>query len=167
MKSQPWPPPNAMADLASDATHVSAPPPAASRMSRASQLASVATGFASDSAPGAASGKASLPRIHTLANILSACVNSSGPASQGCAALFRNARSNGASGAIPEDTATAAINIARHPRANIAALFALQPRANRPFAPALESPPADFELLSNSGSARATIASLSPKQALP
>ncbi|MFZ0392537.1 MAG: hypothetical protein WAL73_01745, partial [Terracidiphilus sp.] len=157
----------AMADLAPDATHVSATPEAASRMSRASELASVTTGFANGAASPEAPGTASLARIRTLANILSACVNSNGPASPGCAALFANARSNGASGALPEETATAAINIARNPHANIAALFALQPRANGPFAPALQSPPADFELLPNAQGAAATVASLSPARTAP
>lgn len=148
----------AKAGLAADPTHVSAPPETSSRMSRASELASATTGFASN----VASGKASQARIHTLANILSACVNSSGPASAGCAALFSNARSQG--GALPEDTATAAINIARHPHANIAALFALQPKANGPFTPALHTAPADFELLPNPETVATSVASLSPER---
>ncbi|HEY6466518.1 MAG TPA: hypothetical protein VIY69_11040 [Candidatus Acidoferrales bacterium] len=91
---------------------------------------------------------AQVPRskIHTLANILSACINSSAPTSISCTTLFNNARSNGASGTIPDDTATAAINIAQHPHANIAALFGLQPRLGAPFLPALASAPRDFEL---------------------
>jgi len=71
--------------------------------------------------------------IHTLANILSACINSEGPNSAGCVGLFSNARRSGADGAKPEDTATAAINIAQNPRANVAALYRLQPQAARPF----------------------------------
>ena len=155
----------AMADLAPDATHVSASPQAASRMGRtASELASVSTGFVQDAAGDGARMDAVPAKIRTLANILSACVNSSGPSSAGCATLFANARSNGASGAVPEETAVAAINIARHPRANVAPLFALQPKANGPFVPALQTAPSDFELLSNSDR---TLASLSPDGMLP
>jgi hypothetical protein len=154
----------AMTGTAADATHVSAAPETANRMGRAADLASVATGFAASPATGSNSSQV---RIHTLANILSACVNSSGPASLGCASLFANARKRGTSGDVPQDTATAAINIARNPHANVAALFALQPKANGPFAPALESPPADFELLSNPESVTATVASVPPERTLP
>lgn len=152
----------AMAEMATDATHVSAVAGTARRMERAAELASVTTGFASDGATRAVGSKASPARIHTLANILAACVNSTGPASAGCATLFDNARSNGASGTLPGDTATAAINMARHPRANVAALFALQPKMSGPFSPALESAPADFELLAGGESGAGAISSARP-----
>ena len=48
----------------------------------------------------------------------------------------------------PTDTATAAINIAHNPTANIAALYALS-TASPPFAPALTGAPNDFTIALN------------------
>jgi hypothetical protein len=48
-------------------------------------------------------------------------------------------------GAPPTDTATAAINIAHNPGANVASLYGLQPTAP-PFSPALTAEPNDFTL---------------------
>src|SRR5580698_1970006 len=59
--------------------------------------------------------------INTVADILAACVNSSGTSSSGCGTLFTNTTY----GTKPTDTATAAFNIAQHPGSNIPALFNL------------------------------------------
>ena len=59
--------------------------------------------------------------INTVADILAACVNSSGAGSSGCGTLFTNTTY----GTAPTDTATAAINLAQHPGANVPALFKL------------------------------------------
>ena len=75
--------------------------------------------------------------INTLANILAACVNSTGPASTPCSTLFSNATNNGVSA---PDTATAALNIAHNPGANVANLFGLQTPTS-PFQPSLPSTP--------------------------
>jgi hypothetical protein len=81
--------------------------------------------------------------INTLANILAACVNSTGPASTQCATLFANAlNSNGVS---PSDTATAALNIAHNPGANVGNLYGLQTPMS-PFQPPLTSAPNDFTI---------------------
>jgi len=134
----------AMAGMATDATHIvnSASSAVSNRFASAADLASITTGFA-NSGPDS---QAPPAKIHTLANILSACINSDSPSSAGCVSLFAHARSNGSSGIIPEDTATAAINIARNPHANVEALYRLQPRFSAPFQPALESAPSDFDL---------------------
>jgi hypothetical protein len=136
----------AMAGMAADATHVVSPDAAALEIANAADFANIATGVAYSALPSRPETQVPQTKIHTLANILSACINSSAPTSISCTALFRNARSNGTSGTTPDDTATAAINIARHPHANIAALFGLQPRLAAPFLPALASAPEDFEL---------------------
>ena len=80
--------------------------------------------------------------IDTLANILAACINSAGPASTACAALFSNAK-NGSN--TPTDTAAAAINIAHNPGANIAALYGLQ-TGSAAFQPMLSAAPNDFTI---------------------
>ena len=59
--------------------------------------------------------------INTIADILAACVNSTGTSSSGCATLFSNTTYSTA----PTDTATAAINIAQHPGANVGTLLGL------------------------------------------
>ncbi len=130
----------AMVGSATDPTHVSGSetPEASTGVANASMLASVATGFANSKVPRA--------KIHTLANILAACINSSTPTSGSCNTLFTNARSYGATGTIPGDTAAAALNIARNPDANVSALYALQANLSPPFLPALKSAPPDFAL---------------------
>jgi len=114
-------------------------------------------GFA-NSGPGS---KVPQAKIQMLANILSVCINSDSPTSAGCKTLFANARSFGSSGIVPEDTATAAINIARNPHANIAVLYGLQPKLSAPFQPALESAPPDFDLAVASEGATTAVASAS------
>lgn len=138
----------AMAGIATDATHVSGPesPSALASVVEPSDLVSVSTGFANATVPARPESKVPRTKIHTLANILSACINSSSSASVSCATLFANARSNGDTGEIPGDTAAAAINIARHPHTNVATLYRLQPSVSRPFLPSLETAPADFTL---------------------
>jgi hypothetical protein len=138
----------AIAGFASDATHVST---SGSRLAQfglltASQnvanLETLSTGVALATTPG---GGSTVPQteINTLANILASCVNSAGPGSAACTTLLADAKSGGSSGTAPTDTATAAINIAHNPTANIAALYALS-TGTPPFAPALTSAPNDF-----------------------
>jgi hypothetical protein len=138
----------AMAGMGTDATHVSDSRIGAASVSiaNAADLASVATGFANTSLRARPESKVPRSKIHTLANILSACVNSNSASSSGCTALFEHARSNGTSGTLPGDTASAAINIARNPHANVSALYSLQPSLGAPFGPSLESDPDDFTI---------------------
>ncbi len=85
--------------------------------------------------------------IHTIANILAACVNTfDGPAnaaSATCSTLFANA-TNGTT--APIETATAAINIAHHPAANVHALYTLI-SSDAPFVPALSAEPDTLALM--------------------
>jgi hypothetical protein len=144
----------AFAGFATDALHVSSGGSAlaqtgiANAFASASNLASLATGSALATTPMANGGNGTVPQssINTLGNILSACVNSSGPGSTNCASLFANAETAGTTGTAPTDTATAAINIAHNPGMAITALFALQPGIGAPFSPQLATQPNDFTL---------------------
>jgi streptogramin lyase len=108
------------------------------------QLENLATGATFGSTP---LGNGTVPRqlINTLANIIAACINSAGPSSTPCSTLFATARYGGATGVIANETATAAIYMARHPGNGVTTLFNLA-TAQDPFAPALPSAPNDFTI---------------------
>ncbi|MGA2409080.1 MAG: choice-of-anchor D domain-containing protein, partial [Candidatus Binataceae bacterium] len=82
-----------------------------------------------------------LERLDTDANILAACIESSGPASSACDALL-NATGSGAT------TLQAAHVIATDPTEDFSALFALQ-SGSPPFTPALSTAPASWEIALN------------------
>ncbi len=131
-----------------DPLHVSSPNTALAQTGIANAFATVTnletlnTGTSLATTPAANGGNGTVPQseIDTLANILAACVNSSGPSSTPCTTLFSNAK-NGA--IAPTDTATAAINIAHNPGANITALYGLQTGITE-FQPMLSGQPNDF-----------------------
>jgi hypothetical protein len=105
-------------------------------------LETLGTGVAVSTTYGG-NGIAPQAEINTLANILAACVNSTGSSSTQCTTLFDDAP-NGAT--MPTDTGTAILNIAHNPGANISGptgLYSLS-TANPPFGPALTSIPNDF-----------------------
>ena len=107
------------------------------------------TGLALATTP-AGNGTVPQSEINTLANILAACINSNGAVTGGasptpCYTLFTNALSGGTTGTQPTDTATAAINIAHNPGANVANLYGLQ-TGTSPFQPMLSAAPNDFTL---------------------
>ena len=114
-------------------------------------LESLSTGTALATTPVANGGNGTVPQaeINTLADILAACINTNGSTASGmpCNTLFTNALSGGTSGTQPGDTATAAINIAHNPGANIANLLALS-TPSAPFQPTFPvSPqPNDFTI---------------------
>ncbi len=120
----------AMVDVATDPTHASGSgaPVAATGVANAANLVGVATGLANATLPSHPDTKVPQSKINTIANILSACINASGPTSATCTTLFTNARGSGAIKTIPDDTAAAAINIAHNPRANTPVLYGLQPQ---------------------------------------
>jgi streptogramin lyase len=80
-------------------------------------------------------------KINTLANILAACVNSSG--SGVCNDLFAAATPVG--GITPNNTLQAALNIARNPALRVSTLFSIPPPAS-PYQPSLQSAPNDWTL---------------------
>jgi hypothetical protein len=87
---------------------------------------------------------ATLPvaKINTLANILAACVNSPGNTTA-CSNLFKYTTVNGV---VPNDTLTAAMNLAQHPNLQTSNLWGLVTTSG-PFQPALPAAPSDFSLV--------------------
>jgi hypothetical protein len=136
----------ALSGFMSDATHVSS-------ASTPNALQGLANAFLTvtnlvDIASGAArlqsvSGNGDVPQaeINTLANMLVTCVNSDGTA--GCTPLFSNAPDS--SGVAPTNTISAALNIARKPGANVAALFTAS-QTTPTFQPTLTAAPNDWSL---------------------
>ncbi len=138
----------AIAGYATDAKHVSSSSSTlglagiANAFAAIQNLETLGTGVALAATPGA-NGTVPQSEIDTLANILASCINSPAPSSTGCATLLSNATN--AIGTEPTDTATAAINIAHNPGANLATLYGLA-TASAPFQPALTSQPNDFTI---------------------
>lgn len=138
----------AIAGYATDATHVSSSGSALAKVGIANAFATVtnletlSTGVARSTTP-AGNGTVPLSKINTLADILAACINSAGPSSTPCNTLLNNAK-NGST--VPTDTATAAINIAHNPGANVATLYGLMPGTGLPYQPTLSAAPNDFTL---------------------
>jgi len=124
----------------------------------ASLLANPATG----KTPGAnAPDDATLPtaEINTLADILAACVDSTGGVAgdgSACGTLF-NATAP-ATGNAPTNTLSAALLLANNPAQGTTTLYNLLP-ANPPFQPVLISAPADFSLPTTFSSGLATAVS--------
>jgi len=125
--------------------------------SSAANLASLSTGAALATTP-AGNGTVPQTKINALANVLAACINSSaGPASTPCTTLFSNAM-NGAT--APTDTATAAINIAHNPAANVTALYNVG-LGYAQFLPTLSGAPNDWTLaISYTGGGLAGVSSV-------
>jgi len=147
----------AMAGYATDATDVSSSGTTLAKtgvqnaFANAANLANISTGQALATTPasnGSNIGIVPQATINTLADILAACINSSGSSSTACSTLFSDAKSAGSSGTTALDTATAAINMAHNPGANIHALYTLS-TASPPFEPALNSQPNDFTIALN------------------
>jgi streptogramin lyase len=137
----------AFAGFATDATHVSssgtplAQTGIANAFANAANLANIAGGTAL-AVTSAGNGTVPQAEINTLANILAACINSTGPTAATCSTLFTSAKDGSTT---PNDTATAAINIAHHPGSNLNVLYSLQ-TATAPFQPTLTFQPNDFTI---------------------
>ena len=134
----------ALAGFATDATHIGisavsgTPLPATNlgnAFANALNIGNQATG-AAQSKTLAGNGTVPTTKVNALADIIGACINSTGATAAGCSTLFTNAPNS--AGTAPTDTATAAINIAQHPGTNVAALFALV-NASGPFQPTVSS----------------------------
>jgi sugar lactone lactonase YvrE len=104
-------------------------------------LEDLSTGEALATTP-AGNGTVPQSEINTLANILAACVNSTGPTSTQCTTLFNNAKSGTVT---TTNTAQAAVGMARIPGQDGTPLFNLQ-TANAPFQPSLTSVPGTFAI---------------------
>ncbi|MDE1163695.1 MAG: NHL repeat-containing protein [Acidobacteriaceae bacterium] len=143
----------ALAGFAIDSTHISSSGTAlaqtgvANAMANALNVLNVSAGTARTSTAATGSvGTVPSAAMYTLANILAACINTATSASTNCTTLLGAATSTGVtSGTKPTETATAAINIAHYPGANISTLYSLT-SSSAPFASALSSQPNDFVL---------------------
>lgn len=141
----------AMSGFAVDATHVasSGTPLAltgiANAFANAGNLVDLASGTALVTTPNG-NGTVPVAQINLLANIAAECVNSTGPGSGPFSTLLGDATSDGtAGGTSPTDTATALINIAHNPGANVSDLFNL-PSPAAPFVSGIATQPNDFTL---------------------
>ena len=140
----------ALAGFAIDSTHIGAPSNALAQTNLANAFAMVpnlvntSTGAATSSN---VAGTATAPQTHlnSIANILAACVNTNGSSSTGCMTLLGTALANGATGTMPGDVATAAINMAHYPQNAARTLYNLA-SAQAAFAPSLSAAPADITL---------------------
>jgi sugar lactone lactonase YvrE len=142
----------------------------ANAFANAGNLVDPATGTVLTVTP---AGNGSVPQqeIDSLANTLESCAgsvnrsesNASTAISNSCETLFSYATADGTySGALPTDTAAAAINIAHHPASQAANLYALS-GTGAPFQPSLSAAPNDFTLsLSFSGGGLAGTDGASP-----
>jgi sugar lactone lactonase YvrE len=115
----------------------------------AANLADVHTG----ALPGAAfpsTGTAPIARIDSLANVLHACIVSSGPQSSPCRQLFTAAYGTAGppKGETAGETFSAALSVARAPATNVAQIFTLS-QGSTAFQPALATAPADWTLAVN------------------
>jgi streptogramin lyase len=117
----------ALAGFATDATDISsssttlAQTNLANAFLNAATLANVTNGAANTSTS-ANNGTVPQQTIDMIANILAACVNTAGPGSTACSTLFSNAMSSSSTPTAPTDTASAAINMAHNPSANVGTL---------------------------------------------
>jgi hypothetical protein len=142
----------ALAGFAVDATDISSSGSSlalqgvANAMAMIQNFEALSTGTALAATP---NGAAYPPQseVNTLANILAACINTTGSTASGmpCNTLFTNALSGGTTGSQPTDTATAAIYIAHNSAANPGNLFNLQ-ATSPPFLPDLGAAPNDFSM---------------------
>ena len=109
--------------------------------------------------PNAGNGVVPQATIDTLANVLAACVDSTGATSTQCTTLFNNATETGDSGGVkPTDIARAAMNIARYPAGNysnglaptnfVANIYGIA-TGTVPYTPHLTTQPHDFTLAIN------------------
>lgn len=143
----------AIAGFATDATHVSSPSATdtlaatgiANAFANAGQMYDLANASGALATTPGGNGVVPQKLIHTLANILAACINSTGST---CTTVLGNALSAGTTGTTPTDTATAAINIAHNPASNVAALYGVTV-PDAPFQPswsAAGDQPNDFSI---------------------
>ena len=134
----------ALAGFATDPLHIGAPSAVsghalsgtglANAFSTALNIVNQASGVPNPTFPLHSNVTVPVTRINTVADILAACVNSSGTGSSGCSTLFTNTTYATA----PTDTATAAIHFAQNPGGNIGNLLGL-PTNTSPFQPFFSS----------------------------
>jgi hypothetical protein len=108
-------------------------------------LVNVATGAAGGSNPPAGS-VVPITKLNTLANLLAACVGSTGADSAQCSGLFSAATPDG--GASAADTLAAALDVALNPGNNVGGLFTIA-NGSSAYAPSLGAAPNDWTMAVN------------------
>ena len=83
--------------------------------------------------------------VDMLANLLNACVVSTGPTNSACSQLYAN---TAVSSVTPSNTLDAALNMARNPGLNVAALYALSLNSSA-YAPVTGVAPSDWTMFVN------------------
>jgi len=136
----------ALAGFATSPTHISSSGSALAATGMTNAFAAVSNLESMSALPLATTpaGNGTVPQveINTLADILAACINSTGSGSTGCTTLFSNAL-NGTT--PPTDTAMAAINMAHYPGTNVGPLLGLA-TSSAPFQPTLSSASTDLTI---------------------
>ena len=151
----------AFAGFATDAVHVSSSNTTLAATGLTNAFANAANLFTITSANNTVAltepigGNGTVPQttIDTLANILAACVNSTGPSSTACSTLFEGATSNGVictsppCSTEPSDTASAAINLAHYPyTTKVSTVYNIVGSTAVPYEPALTTAPTAFTI---------------------
>ena len=141
-----------------DATHIGTSSTNVQGLINSFYLASSLVSINSGTSPGSAPSIATVPsaEINTMADIISACVNSNGDTSPiaACGRLFTAVTPAG--GVAPTDTVTAALDISRNPGHNAGSIYSTL-SANGPYQPTLATAPSDWTISINySSSAFAT-----------
>jgi hypothetical protein len=139
----------ALAQFFSAGANIGASSTNSSGLQNAFATADALAGIATGSSPGpsfAANGTSPAPRIDSLANLLNSCAASTASGSA-CSALFSATTPPGGASA-PTNILDAALNLVRHPAANVASLYTLSTTSSA-FAPVLAAAPADWTLFIN------------------
>ncbi len=134
----------ALTPFLSDFAHVGAQGANTTGMLNAFATANLLANMSTGSSPGGSvASTVSVPTntINALADMLAACVNSSGPTAYSCAALFSAATTP--SGAVPVDTVTAMLNINSYPANKPGALLSVIP-SFPPYATSIAAAPNDW-----------------------
>jgi streptogramin lyase len=146
----------AFAGFATDATHIGSSGSTLARTNLSNAFANVAN--LANTSTGVVTASTTniivpVANIYTIADILAACVNTTGSTASGsnCNTLFAHTNSAGDSGSTPGDTATTAINLAHNPypsAAGVTALYGLQPATGAPFVGGIPTyEPNDYTLI--------------------
>ncbi len=126
--------------------HIGASSTNASGVDLAANTAANLVNLSTGQAPGAnfptATATAPSAKINSLANVLNACIASSGTSSSACTQLYS---ATSASGSTPSNTLDAMLNLVRHPATNTSTLYTLS-GASSAYVPALTAAPADWTL---------------------
>jgi sugar lactone lactonase YvrE len=139
----------ALAQFFSAGANIEASSTNSTGLQNAFAMADALAGIVTGSSPGpgfAANGTSPALRIDSLANLLNSCAASTASGSA-CSALF-SATTPPSGAPAPTNILDAALNLVRHPAANVASIYTLS-TSSTAFAPALAAAPADWTLFIN------------------